>query len=119
MISKAVMLVHILMCLFFIIFSRVLDLPVYLIICAALSGVFGVIVMSAQVKTSVNLIKFCTPMFMLGLVTLYGFEMNRMGVVTVFILAIACISSLYADFRVTGLVIFYSLILYLFCMFFF
>ena len=52
--------------------------------------------------TSLNIIEPFALFLLITLVTLYGFESKKLGVITILILAISCIASLYADFVITN-----------------
>ena len=112
MVSKAVLYVHLILCGYFVILSEQLKLPRYLIVFAVGSAVFGGLLTLIRSKRIQFITKFSVPVLLITLVTLYGFETKKLGVITILILAISCIASLYADFVITGLIIVYSFVLY-------
>lgn len=112
MVSKAVLYVHLILCGYFVILSEQLNLPRYLIVFAVGSAVFGGLLTLIRSKRIQFITKFSVPVLLITLVTLYGFEAKKLGVITILILAISCIASLYADFVITGLIIVYSFVLY-------
>ena len=112
MVSRAVLYVHLILCGYFVVFSTKLHLKDDLIIFALGSGVIGLFLIMLNNKKIQFATKFIVPVLLLTLVTLYGFESKKLGMITILILAISCISSLYADFIVTGLIMVYSIGLY-------
>ncbi|MCR5608740.1 MAG: response regulator, partial [Lachnospiraceae bacterium] len=114
MVSKAVFYIHVLLCGYFIIFANTLELPTYLVIYACLSAILGVLVTTIQNPKWLKLTKYCNPTLLFGLAVLYGMQMKKLSVISVLLLAITCISALYADFKVTIMIMFYSLFVYLF-----
>ena len=116
MVSKAVLYVHLILCAYFVIFADKLDLPKpqqqYFVIFAAGSAVVGGILTLFNVGKLKFISKFSVPVMLMTLVTWYGYTSNRLNVIAILILAISCISSLYADLKITGLIIVYSFLLY-------
>lgn len=105
-VTKAVLYVHVLLCSYFIIFSNSTYLSVYAAISAAL-GIAIVVYKGTPKKYS----KYCAPLLLMGLVTLFGFTSNKITFVPLLFLAITCISSLYADLVMTIIIIGYSVFL--------
>jgi len=114
MVSKAVLYVHLILCAYFVIFYETLKLPRYLIIFAAASAIVGGTLTLLNNDKLQTVTKYSVPVMLVTLVTLYGYESRKLNVIAILILAISCISSLYADLVMTGLIMVYSLVLYAF-----
>lgn len=112
MVSKAVLYVHLILCGYFVFLRNQLGLTDGLVVFAVGSAVFGGLLTLIRSKKIQFITKFSVPVLLITLVTLYGFESKKLGVITILILAISCIASLYADFVITGLIIVYSFALY-------
>ena len=112
MVSKAVLYVHLILCGYFVFLRNQLGLSDGLVVFAVGSAVFGGLLTLIRSRKIQFLTKFSVPVLLITLVTLYGFESKKLGVITILILAISCIASLYADFVITGLIIVYSFALY-------
>ncbi len=108
-VSKAVLYVHILFCSYFILFSGAIYLAVY----AAFSAAFAIFLMTYK-GVPKKYIKYCVPLLLLGLDTLYGFHTDQIGYIPLLFLAITCISSLYADLRLVFLTSAYSIVMMFF-----
>lgn len=112
MVSKAVLYVHLILCGYFVVLADKLDFSDHLVVFAVGSAVFGGLLNLIRSKKIQFITKFSVPVLLITLVTLYGFDTKKLGVITILILAISCIASLYADFVITGLIIVYSFVLY-------
>ena len=112
MVSKAVLYVHLILCAYFVIFANKLQLPQYLIVFAAGSAVLGGILTLLNNEKLQHVTKISVPVMLMTLVTLYGYETKKLNAVAILILAISCISSLYADLKMTCVIIAYSFLLY-------
>ena len=112
LVSKIVLTIHIILCTYFIIFSAKMNLPTYLVVYAGISAIIGIAV-NAYKDTSEKFTKYCPPILLLGLVTLYGFQMNRVGYIPVLILSITCLCAMYAEVKVTLFISVYSIILFI------
>lgn len=88
-----------------------MDLPKYLIIYAGLSAIIDILVTTNRYINQ-KITKYCPPILLLGMVTLYGFQMNKIGYIPVLVLAITCISSLYAEIRLNLSILAFSVLLF-------
>ena len=100
LVSRIVLTIHVFLCTYFIVFSSKMNLPTYLIVYAGISAVIGIAINTYK-KTPEKFTKYCPPILLLGLVTLYGFQMNKVGYIPVLILSITCLSAMYAEIKVT------------------
>ena len=112
LVSKIVLTIHVILCTYFIIFSSKMHLPTYLVVYAGISAVIGITI-STYKKTPERFTKYCPPILLLGLVTLYGYQMNKVGYIPVLVLAITCLSALYSEIKVTLSISIYSIFLFL------
>lgn len=112
LVSKIVLTIHVILCTYFIVFSSQMQLPTYLVVYAGASAVIGIAITTYK-KTPEKFIKYCPPILLLGLVTLYGFQMNRVGYIPILILAITCLSAMYSEIKVTFSICIYSIVLFI------
>ena len=112
LVSKIVMTIHVILCTYFIIFSSKMHLPTYLVVYAGISAIIGIAI-STYKKTPEKFIKYCPPVLLLGMVTLYGYQMNKVGFIPVLVLAITCLSAMYSEIRVTFSISVYSVFLFI------
>ena len=108
-VTKAILYVHVLLCSYFIVFSGSTYLSVY----AAISAILG-IVLAVYKGTPKTYTKYCVPLLLLGLVTLYGYLNGNMSYLPLLFLSITCITSLYADLKITMVNIIFSVFVMLF-----
>ncbi len=88
-----------------------MNLPKYLIIYAGISAIIGILVTTNRYINQ-KITKYCPPMLLLGMVTLYGFQMDKIGYIPVLVLAITCISSMYAEIRLNLSILAFSVFLF-------
>lgn len=111
LVSKIVLIIHVILCTYFILFSSQMKLPTYLVVYAGISAIISIAITTYK-GTPEKFVKYCPPVLLLGLVTLYGFQMNRVGYIPVLILAITCLTAMYSETKVTLSIFVYGIILF-------
>lgn len=112
LVSKIVLIIHVFLCAYFIVFSSQMKLPTYLVVYAGISAIISIAIYTYK-GTPEKFVKYCPPILLLGLVTLYGFQMNRVGYIPVLVLAITCLTAMYSEIKVTLSIFIYSVILFI------